>query len=733
MSFRSLSLKKEYRTKTEDIVNGFYIPVLKRAFVYKRSVGYFSSSSLSSITEGIYGLVKNGGKIQLVASPILSEEDIEAIREGYAKREEIIEKALLSHLTVARTEYEEKRLGILAELIANGILDIKIATLNDGRNIGIYHEKMGVLEDEEGNIIAFSGSNNETRNGMTGNYETMDVYASWESEDSLERALNKRKAFENIWNDEEPGIEVNCFTSVSNVIIEKYKRKNVDYSVDEMEYPPSVGESDIEKDYLSFGNEIIVPDSVIFRDYQIQAIKEWEDRNYRGIFDMCTGAGKTFTALGAMERLSHNTDRLAILIVVPYQHLVEQWVEDIKRFNINPIVGFSDSEYRNYRDKLRKSIFDYNLGVKKILCFICTNATFKIDKVRDLLDGIKDNILLVVDEAHNFGSTELRKTLDERYEYRLALSATLDRHGDLEGTAALYQYFGDKCITYTLDKAIEDENLTEYYYYPHIVYLSATEYEDYSKISREIKRHMNVDKKTGKLRLDETAKRLAIKRARIVAGAVEKISKLKELIQPYREEHNLLIYSGATTLNGEELPNEEIVEDIRQIDYISRVLGIELGMNLAQFTSRENTQERNNLIERFKQAEELQGLVAIKCLDEGVNIPSIKTAFILASTTNPKEYIQRRGRVLRKAKGKHFAEIYDMITLPRSLEEAGAIPEDEVSMDLSLVKNEINRMLEFKRLALNPLDSDKLIDKITNAFGLKPDEEFMDLEEYHFD
>ena len=197
MSFRSLSLKKEYRTKTEDIVNGFYIPVLKRAFVYKRSVGYFSSSSLSSITEGIYGLVKNGGKIQLVASPILSEEDIEAIREGYAKREEIIEKALLSHLTVARTIYEEKRLGILAELIANGILDIKIATLNDGRNIGIYHEKMGVLEDEEGNIIAFSGSNNETRNGMTGNYEAMDVYASWESEDSLERALNKRKAFEN--------------------------------------------------------------------------------------------------------------------------------------------------------------------------------------------------------------------------------------------------------------------------------------------------------------------------------------------------------------------------------------------------------------------------------------------------------------------------------------------------------------------------------------------------------
>lgn len=314
------------------------------------------------------------------------------------------------------------------------------------------------------------------------------------------------------------------------------------------------------------------------------------------------------------------------------------------------------------------------------------------------------------------GAGSYRRLLDEKYTYRLALSATFDRHNDVEGTEELYDFFGKKCIEYSLEQAIKEGMLTKYNYYPIPVYLSEDELEEYNRISAEIAKNVMLDKK-GKAKLNEKGKKLAIKRAGIAAGAINKIQLLVDTIQDYKNKNHILIYCGAAKMHESGF-DAGIENDIRQIDKITQKLGLEVGMKVAQFTSRENAAQRNILKKEFAAGDELQALVAIKCLDEGVNIPAIKTAFILASTTNPKEYIQRRGRVLRLSPGKEIADIYDFVTLPRNLSLVPYLSKEQMKYDKALVKNELSRVLEFQRLAENSYDATELIFKIKDAYDL---------------
>lgn len=724
MSFMDYEIKREYRSLEKSIVQSFFLPLMGESILYQRAVGFFSSSALACNSYGISQLIKNGGRIELIASPELSGEDLEAIRLGYELRDDIVERKIIDSLLEPINKFQEGRLNLLATYIADEKLEIKIAFVDTNKKIGIYHEKLGLLHDKEGNIVSFSGSMNESENGFVGNYETIDVFCNWREP---ERVSDKVKAFSNIWNNVETGVVTKRFPSVEKAILDKYKRTGVNYHIDEQEFKFEFNENDYK--YISIKDEITMPADTLY-DYQNRAIEKWKEYNYCGIFDMCTGSGKTYTAIGAIKQLHDDNDgKLAVVIAVPYQHLVEQWVDDLNDFNINPVVGYS-GRGNGYRNELKKQIFDYNLGVKKFICFICTNATFRISEVQDIIGQLRNDVLLIVDEAHNFGSSSLMNLLTDRYKYRLALSATLDRYGDPIGTEKLYRFFGQKCIEYTLEEAIADHKLTEYYYRPVVVYLSQDELEAYEQISKEIKQYIYADK-NGKMVVSEKAKKLAIKRARIVAGAAGKIDKLQEVIRPYIHDNNMLIYCGATNVFSEDADYQDTSNDIRQIDYITRILGDKLNMNVAQFTSKEDMEQRRNLIERLKEGEELQGLVAIKCLDEGVNIPSIKTAFILASTTNPKEYIQRRGRVLRTFSGKSYAEIYDMITLPMTPNQADNVSTQELGLVISLVKNELNRMYEFKSISLNPYDADKIIDGVKAVYGLNEIEEFEDIAEYH--
>lgn len=729
MGFKDHKVKSEYRSLIDNVVQDFYIPLLKDAVSYKRAVGFFSSSSLVEISKGIAGMAAKGGKIQIVASPYLSDEDIDAIRHGYEDRNKIIERALLTQISEKPADYYSmERLNLLAALIADGVMDIQIAYTEDKNGIGMYHEKMGIIEDVHGEKIAFSGSNNESATAMTINYETMDVFRSWGDSSEIERVRLKENAFYSIWHDTEPNIRVLKFPNITDALIERYRRKPANFAIDDEQFAKRMltYASKISDISSTYGGPIgaRVPDDITLREYQKDAISVWVGENYRGIYDMATGTGKTLTGLGAISKLSEDLDDvLAVIIVCPYQHLVEQWVEDIVRFNIKPIIAYGDSPQKDWKKRLSRAVRDQKLRRdKSFFCLVCTNATFAKDYVQDEISKIQSPILLVVDEAHNFGARTYARLLDDRFTYRLALSATLDRHRDDEGTAMLYNFFGKKCIEYSLDRAIDEDKLTEYKYYPIPVYLTDEELEKYEQKSYEMSKCL-IKGKDGKYKLNKRGEILAMERARIVAGASQKLETLREYIAPYAQDNNILVYCGATNVIDEKADYSSTdEEDVRQIEAVTRILGNEFGMEVAKFTSEENMETRATIKEQFQKGDRLQAIVAIKCLDEGVNIPGIRTAFILASTTNPKEYIQRRGRVLRKAENKPFAEIYDFVTLPRELDSVSGLTAEQAQRDLSLVKNELARIKEFGRLSMNSMEANDLIWDIQEAYRIIDDE-----------
>lgn len=717
-----LGIKAEYRSLIDNVVQDFYIPLLSEADSYKRAVGFFSSTALIEISKGVCSMAERGGKIQIVASPYLSDEDLAAIKNGYEERDKIIEGALFRSLSEEHTDYYSmQRLNLLASLIADGILDIRIAYTEDKNGIGMYHEKMGIIEDQEGNKIAFSGSMNESLTAMAVNYETIDVFCNWRAGSDSDRVALKSNAFYSIWNDSEPNIKVREFSTISDALIERYRKSPPNFEIDEEQFRrDKIYHRELQGASTGIPIGARVPNDITLYPYQKEAISVWVGDNYRGIFDMATGTGKTYTGLAAISKLSEDLeDNLAVVIACPYQHLVEQWVEDIVRFNIKPIIGYSNSSQKDWKKRLSKAVLDQRIRKdKSFFCFICTNATFTNAYVQEQISKIKSPILLVVDEAHNFGARSYARLLDDRFTYRLALSATLERHRDEEGTEMLYNFFGKKCIEYTLERAIKEDKLTRYKYYPVLVYLNEDELTGYEQLSYEMSKCLIKDK-NGRYKLNKRGEILALKRARIVAGAQEKLEALKEQVKPYAKDNNILVYCGATNVLDENADIYDIDEsEIRQIEAVTKILGNEMGMEVARFTSQENIETRAMIKEQFQRGDRLQAIVAIKCLDEGVNIPGIRTAFILASTTNPKEYIQRRGRVLRKADNKDIAEIYDFVTLPRPLDTVSSLTAEQAQRDTTLVKNELERIKEFGRLSENSMVSNQLIWDIEEAYHL---------------
>jgi superfamily II DNA or RNA helicase len=705
MSFENLSLLSHYKTYKNNIVNEFYTPILQEAVLYQRSVGFFSSTALIELTKGISGIIKNNGKIQFIVSPYLSAEDVDAIQKGYEKKK-IIENALLRGYIEPQNYFQEERLNLLAHLIEDGYLDIKVAFTPPSKSKGMYHEKVGIFQDDCGNSIVFTGSLNETINAFYNNYESIVVFTSWG--ESKHYAEELRIDFNLLWNNEDKNLEVIEFPKVIKDRIKINMKPTVNYNIDEEEK---------EEEFEIKRGIPHVPDNFKFRDYQKSAIEKWEEQNYQGIFDMATGTGKTYTGLGAVTKLYEKIGRLAIIIVCPYQHLVEQWVEDIELFNMNPTIGYSTSKQKNWKKRLEDDVLDFSIGVIDTFCFVTTNATYSSKFVTEQMNNLGKDTLLLIDEAHNFGSSNLRNKLYSAIEYRLALSATLDRHGDEEGTECLRLYFGGKCIEYDLERAIDEGKLTPYHYHPIVVYLNEEEMTDYRDISYIISKEYHKDR-YGKVKVSERGKMLLLQRARIIAGAEGKLDKLRELMQQHKEDTHILVYCGATRVQSfDSDASEQDEEGERQIVAVSKILGNELGMKVTHFTSKESAEEREIIKLKFAIANPYQAIVAIKCLDEGVNIPSIKTAFILASTTNPKEYIQRRGRVLRLAKDKPFAVIYDFVTLIKPLDEVDPYSVD-YNCERAHAKRELARIKEFGEISLNSRESDELTNNIKCAYRI---------------
>ena len=679
MSLRELSFKHEYRSDEADLVADFYTPCLRNATRYCRAVAYFTSNGLALNVRGLSTFIRHGGQMSLVTGPKLMSDDIEAIQRGYDAKEQNLD----SSLDCDFEDVSHDRLLLLTWLIAHEHLDIKIACPSDSSTNyphAVYHEKTGVFLDDDNYAVAFSGSSNETVGGLLNNFESIDVHWSWD--DAQERVQQKIDNFKRLWNNTTDKLEVVDFPTA--VLAELLIHQTV-YETGQ-DTTTDIQET-IEK------TASYLPDNIQLRDYQLEAIDAWFKNGCRGIFEMATGTGKTFTALSALAKLCEKKKRLFVLIVCPFQHLVDQWHREAVKFEFEPILAYKSSA--TWVNRFNSALVRHNWGVYDVVFTITTRTTFIAETMQTSLCKLKREAVLVADEVHLLGAERSLQRLTNIFNYRLGLSATPNRWFDTVGTNALKEYFGDTVYEFLLDKAIENGYLCPYYYHPHLVELTDGEFEEYQHLTEKIsKLHYQIE--TGEA--SEVLKQLLIKRSMLLGRAENKLVKLAELLIDKTDLiHHTLFYCAP----GRIASVLELLTD--------------LGLRIAKFTAKESVAKRQELLEMFATGH-LQALVAMKCLDEGVDVPSTRTAYILASSRNPKEFIQRRGRILRQSPGKEHAEIHDFIAVPPL--EYQQYSTSTFATEQKIMAVELERFSEFAGMALNKLEAREKIWELAKDYKL---------------
>lgn len=676
MTFKDIPIAISYKnvkTEGEEAFSQILNPLLTCTQTYKRSVGFFSSSALDFIGEGIFSLARNGGHIRLATSPRLNDDDIEAIRQGYAKRE-TVEKAFFEEVHTAFEEISDENAMILYELVKEGIVDVKIV-IKQG---GMYHDKLAVLEDFDGNVIACVGSNNESEPGYDSNYEKIRVFKSWYDYEG--RIADETEEFETIWSDSSDVLEVYDFMNAFKAeIIERVEHKG--------KY----------KDKVKY----------TMRPYQKDAKNSWINNGYKGFFVMATGTGKTITTLYSIKELIAE-NKIFTVIAVPYKHLVNQWAEDVKEFFPSAKIVLVHGEIRDAETKIMAS---YELAKRNYtpIIVISTITSFFLDRYVKLYDKIGFDRLLIVDEAHNFAN-KLSDELSEKYKYKLGLSATPVFGNNVEKTRTLLEWFGGQVVDLPLEKVL-GKYLVNYEYHPIYVYATERDEEKFNNAHRMMISAM--DPKTGTI-IDEEKFTLGYRgRLRAISMAEEKHEHIASIFQNIADRDHTIIYcsDGRLLYEGNRELDEQ--QEIRHLEYILMLINTKClestGFGKAsKFTASEGVNERMMLIDAFNKGD-IEYLVAIRCLDEGINIPSIRSALILSSNDNYREFVQRRGRILRQYKGKEIAHIYDVIVLP----SIGNKPFAEI---------EFRRFFEYGRVALNDKVLMEDLSKLLSDYALTFDD-----------
>ena len=448
--------------------------------------------------------------------------------------------------------------------------------------------------------------------------------------------------------------------------------------------------------------DLSIPDWLEPRDYQEEAVEKWMSREGQGILHMATGTGKTITALLAGVRLANLQDgKIALIVAAPYQHLVDQWISDLNDFGVTPIRAYKSRH--SWTDDVAGQITEFRSGGRDVVAVVTTHATFGSVHFQQMLrrmDGTET--LLIADEVHHLGAPHLREYLPESVRARLGLSATPHRWYDEEGTNAIMDYFSNGVVyDFGLEEAINSGYLSEYYYVPHIVHLTDAESEDYIALSRAIgKRIGSVTGDIGDVGFqeDEQLKQLLFKRARLIGTAENKLEKLRSLVSRSQDIHHSLVYCSDGQIESEGEATK------RQLDAVTELLGKDLGLKTHKFTYEEDQETRERLLDDFEQGT-LDVLVAIRCLDEGVDVPATQTAFVLASSSNPRQFIQRRGRILRPHPTKEYAVIHDFIVAPPTDIRLGE-SESIFNLERRLVQKELQRASTFADSAKNHPDAE---------------------------
>lgn len=703
MSLKDLELDRSYDSDEDDIVNEFLVPVLGEAKEYLRLAGYFSSSTLAVSAKGLSEFIEKEGKMKLVVGADLRRKDLEIIKDAYLDPETVIKDNMLDELERVEKGFEKDHVEALGWMVANGLLDIKVALVrnSEGRLVpaedaeGIFHQKVGVVSDSIGNRLSFSGSDNETARGWLGNIEEFKVFKEWKGGDQKFWFKEDYQKFQKFWNNESIRVEV-------KEIPEAVKEELISIA------PDDKGEINLKKWQDSKPEK--KENNIELWDNQREAIERWMDNDKQGIWRMATGTGKTYAALGSVK---HIEDDSLVVISCPTNPLVEQWKEEISEFGFDDEVIVCSSMNRGWKDDLQDAIFDLESGRKNKVFALTTHDTLSSLNFRKIVNRADITRYLIADEVHGLGAEKRQEGLMSAYKYRLGLSATPHRWLDEEGTDTIFEYFGEKenepTYEFGMDEAINNTNpetgetyLCPYDYKPRFVGLTPDELEDYREQTKNLVRsYQNANKEER----DEIVQKLASKRARIIKDAENKYEELNNVLDEIDDFKHTLFY-----VSPDQLPQVQEYLNERKIDQ-HKITQNEGQVEKEQY---DGLTERKFILRNFANGN-YESLVSIKILDEGIDIPATKRAVLMSNTGNPRQYIQRRGRVLRHSQNKEKATIYDLIVVP-SLDSR--VNKDLFDLERKIMKKELKRFKEFSDLAENSLECYEKIEKVEQKYDI---------------
>lgn len=614
-----------YSTSSNSLLKDFYEPALGLSANYFRAAGYFSSSLFALAPLAYANFVARGGKMRLLCSPHLSSIDAELF-ENLVETENVPTREVVERSLRALSEsgdIESALVKALSSLVASGVLEVQFVIHNHGN---LFHDKVGIFADDTGNLVSFLGSANETHAAWSGhnNHEQIEVFCSWHSGESRRRAERHRDLFEETWAGLRRGLKVIPSHESAEFIHRVVKPESADSSLEEI------------RKAIQETASLAKPGVKKLRDYQEAVLKNWADHGYRGIVNFATGGGKTLTAIKAVRDWI-NQNRPA-LVLVPSELLHKQWMAELaEELGDVPILRVgAGANRKNWLQNLSAySSNDVEVGPRLIVSTYQSAAT---DSFLTRLRG-GEHLLVVADEVHRAGAPDTRNLLDRvRAGGRLGLSATPERFGDTEGTEAVFGYFGQVLEPkFSLDDAIREKVLVEYDYQIEICPLTEDEQEDWDTLSKLI----GQDYARNNLEFSDYGRHLIRRRAIVGKRAHHKAGIARRILETNaKQDDRWLVYCN----------------DRKHLDEVKFEIK-NLPLQVMEYHS-ENAQNHEAILDYFTNRGGV--LLAIKCLDEGIDIPVINKAIILASSTNPREYIQRRGRVLRRAPGKFSAQIYDV-------------------------------------------------------------------------
>ncbi|UPQ78320.1 DEAD/DEAH box helicase family protein [Flavobacterium azooxidireducens] len=721
------SLDRDYKTGSEDEPLQFYLDGLANSNEFSLLLGYFSSSAINLLSVGFATFISKGGMMKMVINHLLSSKDKEAVRKA---NEESINKVfdLTDVVSLGRVldEYDTHFFECLAYLISEKRIEIKVIKPKNGK--GVAHYKSGVFTDGY-DSVGYKASCNFTLYGLSENLEELEAFLSWENGRSNKLIKKQLKLIDDYFTEKDEDVEYIPVSEIEVVLKDRFGKKDINELLVQEEQllkkkQSLISNPKLKKTITKLFKDIEIirrtprfPYSEGPREYQINAYNNWVANNYKGMFAMATGTGKTITSLNCLLNEYKKTGIYRAIITVPTTALVEQWKKECAKFNFKNIITVSSKE--NWDNNLAF----FNTASKLIdtsYIVIVTYASLPRSKFQSYFTQLPGDTILIADETHNLGSQGLLRLLPNIHlEKRIGLSATPHRKFDETGNQAIQEFFNDQppyIVSYSMEEALNIGWLCKYTYQPHVVKLSDQEMEKYKELSLQLLRMGLFDKETGTFRSTPEIEKKLLERKRIIHKAANKLEAFKAILRSEFDKRKNLKYTLVYVPEGIETSFDDLdysveTEDENRLinEYTKAISQTDDSVMVKQFTA--NSTNREEILINFEQSN-IHVLTSMKCLDEGVDVPRSELAIFCASTGNPRQFIQRRGRVLRLHKDKIHATIHDLVVVPEVSDES------TFEMEKGLVKKELERVVDFANLAMNKTDTYEILKSILDYYNL---------------